>query len=120
MTAVQDRVRVCPRCGSPAETHDFCVACGLHLAVLPELPSMGEWKMRMAAPAAMPRGRVASVRPLLHPSETSRLILAILAAFVLTGGLVAIAVAEDGAPVLLGVTVIIMVIGASVWAGQQI
>jgi hypothetical protein len=100
--------RVCPRCGTPAEMSEYCGDCGLHLGALPELPSKAEWLARgaqatavqedstrvhsptvsptpqphagLAQPPASGVHRAASIAPLLHPTEPSRLALALIAA----------------------------------------
>jgi hypothetical protein len=102
-----DEVRVCPGCGEPAGTDLYCGTCGEHLAALAELPSRAEWLAADArsAPADAKAGarrvssgadaasRIApapritapaprstpSIEPLLHPTEPSRLALALLA-----------------------------------------
>jgi hypothetical protein len=99
--------RVCPGCGEPAGTDRYCGTCGEHLAALAELPSRAEWLAADArsatanatlgadqipsgvdaasrpAPApritAPPPRSTPSIGPLLHPTEPSRLALALLA-----------------------------------------
>jgi hypothetical protein len=102
-----DEARVCPGCGTPAGADLYCGTCGEHLAALAELPSRAEWLAADArsAPAnatvgagqvpsradpasrPAPAPRIAappprstpSIGPLLHPTEPSRLALALLA-----------------------------------------
>lgn len=102
-----DEARVCPGCGEPAGTDLYCGTCGEHLAALAELPSRAEWlaaDVRSApANATVGAGQVSSgadaasrpapapritapaprstpsIGPLLHPTEPSRLALALLA-----------------------------------------
>jgi hypothetical protein len=38
------QTRVCPRCGSPARSDEYCQTCGLHLFAQPELPSRASWE----------------------------------------------------------------------------
>jgi hypothetical protein len=91
---VPDRVRVCPSCGAPSGTDLYCGNCGLHLAALPELPSEAEWlagnadaSASLQHPATIagrsgmppPARSTPSIAPLLHPTEPSRLALALLA-----------------------------------------
>jgi hypothetical protein len=38
------RDRVCPRCGSAAEQHEYCQTCGLHLFEQAELPTRQQWE----------------------------------------------------------------------------
>jgi hypothetical protein len=51
--------RVCPRCGSAAEQHEYCGTCGLNLFEQPELPTDADWEATQAAKQAAP-GPVAS------------------------------------------------------------
>jgi hypothetical protein len=102
-----DEARVCPGCGEPAGTDLYCATCGEHLAALAELPSRAEWLAADArsasANAAVGAGQVSSgvdatsrpapaspitvpaprytpsIGPLLHPTEPSRLALALIA-----------------------------------------
>jgi hypothetical protein len=102
-----DEARVCPGCGEPAGTDLYCGTCGEHLAALAELPSRAEWLATNAwsapahatvgggqvssgadaasRPAPAPRitapvpRSTPSIGPLLHPTEPSRLALALLA-----------------------------------------
>lgn len=39
-------MRVCPRCGSPADESRFCGDCGLNLAVQSEAPTRAQWEAR--------------------------------------------------------------------------
>jgi len=41
--AIDPGTRVCPRCGSAAEDHEYCLTCGLNLFSCPELPTRAEW-----------------------------------------------------------------------------
>ncbi len=104
---IPGQARVCPRCGAPAGVAEHCEGCGLHIAALVELPSRDQWLAKQApagpagsraaqpprapaAPAAFggPQSRppgthashLASIAPLLHPTEASRLALALIAA----------------------------------------
>lgn len=40
---IDPATRVCPRCGSPADRHEYCQTCGLHLFEQPELPTRAAW-----------------------------------------------------------------------------
>jgi hypothetical protein len=40
-------VRVCCRCGTPADDNAFCPTCGLNLRAQPELPSAAEYATRL-------------------------------------------------------------------------
>jgi hypothetical protein len=104
---IPGQLRVCPRCGTPAGTGENCASCGLHIAALRELPSRAQWLARGArttvaqngptrpsAPPATPGLPLvgspqpptsgvrtdSSIAPLLHPTEPSRLVLALIAA----------------------------------------
>ncbi len=56
--------RVCPRCGSPAGEHPFCVECGLDLRSRGELPTRADW----AAGRWMPP---AQQEPLAHVTSSA-------------------------------------------------
>lgn len=114
MTTVADRLRVCPTCGSAAAEHDYCTGCGAHLAALPELPTQEEW--RSLAPAA----GAPSVRPLLHPTESSRFVLAMLGTAVAIAILLLITVAAHGAGILPRLAVFVALSGCSVYVTLQL
>ena len=112
MTATDPMVRVCPRCGSAAGAEDHCTGCGLHLAALAELPTFDEWRARAARPA--------SLKPLLHPTETSRLVLATIAALA-PPLIVIVAVIAGGALIeLVGLAAAVAFFAGSIWVGLQI
>lgn len=103
---IPEQTRVCPRCGTPAGMTENCLHCGLHIAVLHELPSHAQWLARggqattayetvrptgttppapTAAGTGIAQTQIAragrfSIAPLLHPTEPSRLALALVAA----------------------------------------
>lgn len=106
LTEIPEQARVCPRCGMPAGTDENCGNCGLHLAVLRELPSRAEWLRKAGRGADVGTGAPpppanavsqappspddghrlsttwhshSSIAPLLHPTEPSRLALALIA-----------------------------------------
>lgn len=108
LTEIPEQARVCPRCGMPVGTGENCDHCGLHIAVLHELPSRADWLKQAgrggdAGTGAVPRSTPAnaapqaapspdghrlsttawhshsSIAPLLHPTEPSRLALALIA-----------------------------------------
>jgi hypothetical protein len=123
MSVVQDTARVCPRCGSPAEAHEFCSGCGLHVAVLLELPTRAEWEAREpVAEVQAPRRRspVPSVRALLHPGERSRLVLAVVASLVAVGLLGRLFLFAHAAAVLLQLLGIVVFALGSLWITQQV
>jgi hypothetical protein len=130
MTAVDAGVRVCPSCGSPAGAYDACPACGTHLASLLELPTRGEWQARSTAGASAgwtpPRtaaaapGRVPPLRPLLHPTELSRLALALVAALVSVVLLVLFLIALGSTGILPRLLATAVFSLAGIWIGLQI
>jgi len=119
MTVLADPVRVCPGCGADAAHDDVCRTCGTNLAGLRELPTRDEWLARKRAPS----GRAPSVRSLLHPTETSRLILAVTAAGLTLASFLFLAVAAHAAsalPMLAGLAIFVMLLAASLWFAQQL
>lgn len=54
--------RVCPRCGFPAEQHEYCQTCGLHLVEQPELPTRAQWEQRGGTPRSSGSATAASER----------------------------------------------------------
>ena len=131
MSSVPDSVRVCPNCGAPAEAYDYCPGCGAHLATLPELPTRTEWEAQRAvatAPLALVEARAstpplsgpASIRPLLHPTERSRLIIA--AVGVALGLLVAVLalIGAGNANFLVQVVGSLALATVLIWFTQQI
>jgi hypothetical protein len=139
--------RVCPHCGMSAEEADYCGGCGLHLAALPELPSRAEWtaSVRPAAPTAQippagaptqvlpppPQhvgfsqtpspmsvfGSSSSIAPLLHPTEASRLVLALIASAIALLIPLILIIQAGGFGVLLEVLTVVVV---TVWIGIQL
>lgn len=134
MSAVEDSLRVCPSCGVPAAENDYCSGCGLRLETLRELPTRSEWESKRVQQDSVslqpaqkelsesPVGPAPSIKPLLHPTESSRLALAVLgaslAAVVLV--LVIISVAAASAAALFGVALFIAFLIGTVWLGQQL
>lgn len=114
---IPDRTRVCPRCGRPAGVAENCEGCGLHLAALPELPSRAQWLAERPAPAVPAAHASSSIAPLLHPTEPSRLALALVASgaalllplliMIRTGGVFS---------VLLG----LLIVFGTIWVGIQL
>jgi hypothetical protein len=119
MTAVGADIRVCPSCGSPAGLHDACPGCGTQLASLLELPTRAEWEARTARPDAAPR-RMPPLRPLLHPTERSRLVLAVVAAALTLVLLALILVAAKAAGALAGLLAIAVFSLATIWISLQL
>jgi hypothetical protein len=120
VTATDPTVRVCPRCGSAAGPEEFCAGCGLHLALLAELPTWQEWRAGGAARDGAPTRKPASLKPLLHPTETSRLVLATIAALA-PPVIVVIAVIARGAAIeLVALAAAIAFFAGSIWIGLQI
>jgi len=140
-----EQVRVCPRCGTPAGTAENCTNCGLHIAALRELPSRAEWLAHSArattaqagstpppssaapptlpAPAGLsqspvPGARTApSIAPLLHPTEPSRLALALIAAGLALLFPFLILIHTGGIGVILKLLAIVI---GSIWVGIQL
>jgi hypothetical protein len=139
-----EQVRVCPRCGTPAKTDAYCGDCGLHLAALSELPSMAEWLARGAraaaprkdatatpppgvpaapAPASPSRPpaptvrRASSIAPLLHPTEQSRLALALVAAGLALLFPLLIIIHTGGLGVILEFLAVVV---GTIWVGIQL
>lgn len=117
MTAVGSDMRVCPSCGSPAGLDEACSGCGTHLASLRELPTRAEWGARTGA--AAPR-RMPPLRPLLHPTEGSRLTLAVFAAGLTLVVLALIMIAAKAAGALAGVLAIAVFSLATIWISLQL
>jgi len=132
VSVIPDSARVCPRCGAPAEAHDFCSACGLRLQSLPELPTRGEWEAdlarssnpRPAAPAVpttiAPAAAVSSIKPLLHPTERSRLVLAVVAGALAAALVLVVLVAAGAAGVLVPLVVAVGFVLGTIWISQQL
>jgi hypothetical protein len=132
VTSVEDSIRVCPRCGVAAEENDYCSGCGLQLNALVELPTRSAWEAERAQSAIVPvqpRRPIApmvparvTLEPLLHPSEQSRLALALLAAALAVLGLVVILItaAVASPTVLVGFVLFLSVVIGSIWLGQQL
>jgi hypothetical protein len=115
-------VRVCPSCGTPPGAGDVCRRCGLELLALPELPTWTAWHATKAAssrPAGATR-KSASIAPLRHPSERSRMVLALVASLVvpLTG--CAVIVAGAGLAGLLAIVLILTTFVGSIWVVLQL
>jgi hypothetical protein len=122
VTIAQD-VRVCPGCGTAAGAADACTGCGLDLASRPELPTRSEWEARRrpATPPSGPRASAApEIRPLLHPTETSRLVLALVAMSVALLIPIAVAVVAANAGVLGYLVGVVLVTTVTLWFGQQL
>lgn len=110
---------VCPRCGTAAGAADRCSHCGLDLAALTELPRRSAWQ---AAPARTTL-TATSIKPLVHPTERSRFVLALVAvAFVVLVVILAgVASAKAGAlSYLATIGVSLLILSAIVWFGQQV
>jgi len=131
MSAVHASVRVCPHCGAPAESHDYCAGCGTHLATLAELPTRTEWEAQRAqttAPLALVEpsasttlpDKATSIRPLLHPTERSRLILAVVGVAIAVVVAIPVLIAAQSASLLLNLVVILIGSTISLWFGQQL
>jgi hypothetical protein len=141
---IPEQVRVCPRCGAPAGTAENCSYCGLHIAALRELPSRAEWltrgapataaredSTRLPSPAAAPTLPLAgssqppasvlrtasSIAPLLHPTEPSRLALALIAAGLALLFPFLILIRTGGIGVILELLAIVV---GSIWVGIQL
>jgi Zn-dependent protease with chaperone function len=131
MTLLDDTVRVCPQCGSDPGHDDVCRTCGSDLAGLAELPTRSQWlpepqarsSRRRAARKSVSSAVTPSLRPLLHPTETSRLILALAAATLTLAFVLFAAIAAHAAsvlPLLGGFLFFIVFLAASLWFGQQL
>lgn len=129
---ISGQVRVCPRCGSAAELADHCRSCGLHLVELPELPTRTEWLSRVASPqssatlvgfSAAPsstRSRSSpSLRPLLHPTEPSRLVLALVASLLALGLPLLLIVSVGGVGPIVDLLFGLAILIGSIWLGTQ-
>lgn len=120
MTTTADPL-VCPRCGSAAAATDACNECGFELAGLPELPRRSDWVARSnAAPPAGSRTTTPSIKPLQHPTEPTRLALALVAVAVAFLTLAAVAIGAANAGVLGYLIGLALVIGVGLWLGQQL
>jgi hypothetical protein len=134
MSGVQSQTRVCPNCGSPAGDDESCGGCGLHLALLPELPTRADWEatkrgvsrreddIAVAAPARVqPVSHAApSLRPLLHPSERSRLALAVLALVSFVVVVVVVLIGAGAAGVLGQLVGTLLLLTGSIWLSLQV
>ena len=131
MTLLGDTVRVCPQCGSDPGQDDVCRTCARDLAGLPELPTRSEWlaqpqarsSRRRAARKSVSSGVPPSLRPMLHPTEMSRLILALAVATLTLAVVLFAAIAAHAAsvlPLLGGLLFFIVFLAASLWFGQQL
>jgi hypothetical protein len=130
MTEIADQTRVCPECGTAAGSADRCTSCGLHIAALPELPTQAEWLTRRAGlrrPATVTEAQAPasatspapSIRPLLHPTEQSRLVLALVASALAIGVPLLGIVASGGIGAILEVLLVLGVVLATIWFGLQ-
>jgi Peptidase family M48 len=131
MSEVADQIRVCPQCGSAAGLADRCTGCGLFLAELTELPTRGEWLARTVA-AGRPATTVSatqarpsrsqstpSIAPLLHPTERSRLALALVASILaLSIPLIAL-IAAGGLSTILTLIIVLAIFLATIWFSMQ-
>jgi hypothetical protein len=130
VTALDETTRVCPRCGSAAGERAYCAGCGTHLAILPELPTTTQWLAERAGASSPSRTGARrepstrpSIRPLLHPTEASRLVLAIAAATLTLAGLLLVLIAANAAnalPVMLTVIGFAVFFALTLWFGQQV
>jgi Zn-dependent protease with chaperone function len=113
---------VCPRCGAAAGSSDACTGCGLELAALSELPRRSEWEARSNAATQGERRPITtpSIKPLRHPTEPSRLVLALVAVAVALLVLILIAVTASSAGVLGYLVGLVLILGVSLWFGQQL
>jgi hypothetical protein len=141
---IPEQARVCPRCGTPAGAAENCADCGLRIAALRELPSRAEWLARSvpatatknattpsASPAVAPTlplaispqpqaygvRTVSSLAPLLHPTEPSRLALALIAAGLALLFPFLILIHTGGIGVILEFLAIVI---GSIWVGIQL
>lgn len=131
MSDVADQTRVCPQCGTAAGLAGRCEGCGLHIAALPELPTRGEWRARTAAArgstAAIPRAQTSasrspsmpSITPLLHPTEHSRLALALVASVLALGFPVIVLVAAGGIGAILDLVIVLAILLGTIWFSMQ-
>jgi Zn-dependent protease with chaperone function len=129
MTQTVNDTRVCPQCGTSGGLDDRCTSCGLDLARLKELPTRAEWlsqavqasttmssNQRSSSSRSVSRS---SVRPLLHPGEGWRLMLASIASAVAIALPIVILVTSDGVTPLIALMVFLALVLASVWFGTQ-
>ncbi len=121
---IPEQVRVCPRCGMPPQTAapqtaEHCAVCGLRIAALRELPSRAEWLSRAgsAQQSASALGNGSSIAPLLHPTEPSRLALALIAAGLALLFPLLILIRTGGIGVILELLALIV---GSIWVGIQL
>ncbi len=112
MSGVRTAIRVCPACGTPAGAHDVC-RCGTDLSALPELPTLDEWQARNTKP--MPQ-----LAPLLHPTEESRLALAVVAAGVTVVILLIVVAAAGSAGALAGLLLFVGIVLGTTWVALQL
>jgi hypothetical protein len=119
MTTAVDPL-VCPRCGEAVGASDTCTKCGLQLAGLPELPRRSEWNARSQAAESSRPATAASIKPLIHPTEPSRLALALVAAGVALIILIVVAAVASNAGALGYLFLFALFIGGSLWFGQQL
>lgn len=131
MSEVADQTRVCPQCGTAAGVADRCTGCGLFLAALTELPTRGEWLARTAAagrpatpvsetPASPPRALPApSITPVLHPTERSRLALALVASIVAISLPIIALVSAGGLSTILTLIIVLAIFLATIWFSMQ-
>jgi hypothetical protein len=130
MTVAAAQTRVCPTCGATARDNAYCTGCGRNLASLAELPSRSDWERRTSASGARagsyatstaPLGATSSVRALLHPSEQSRFVLAMLAAGALIAFVALLLVAAHAGAVALGTGAVVLILTlAALWIAQQL
>lgn len=114
---------VCPHCGTAVGASDTCTQCGLQLAGLPELPRRSEWDARSQAaarPETRPVTMAASIKPLIHPTEPSRLALALVAVGVALVILIVVLAAASNAGALGYLFVLALFFGGFLWFGQQL
>jgi hypothetical protein len=136
MSEVEDEIqallRVCPQCGVAAGLADRCSGCGLHLAELPELPTRKEWLAGAAnsesyattasfpvQPATWRSQPTPSIRPLLHPTEQSRLALALVASLLALALPLFILVRVGGVGPIVDLAFALAILIGSIWFGTQ-
>ena len=126
------QVRVCPQCGGLAGLADHCPGCGLHLAELPELPTREAWlagradagrSATMASfpvqPATWRSQQTPSIRPLLHPTEQSRLALALIASLLALALPLFILIRVGGILPIVDLAVAFAILIGSIWLATQ-
>lgn len=139
---IPEQVRVCPRCGVPAGIEETCGGCGLEIGLLRELPNRAQWLAASAAAATQsheprpglrpaetvaqlwvaPTHRAAghatpSIAPLLHPTEPSRLLLALVASALALFVPILILIKAGGVTEIVEVLVVLIV---TIWIGIQL